>query len=48
MMESVSNVGDWLGWLCNNVDVEGMNKAGLDGVVVNQTICRDSEASAVS
>ena len=48
MVESVSNVGDWLGWLCEHVVVEGMDGVGLDGVVVNQTICRDSVAGKAS
>lgn len=41
-IENVSNVDGWLSWLCNNMSVDSMNGAGLDGQVVITEVCDDA------
>ncbi|CAK3900908.1 Hypothetical predicted protein [Lecanosticta acicola] len=41
-LENISNVNMWLGWLCSQLDSEGMDSVGLDGSLVKQSVCNDS------
>lgn len=43
-MENISNVPGWLGFLCNQLDVNEMNAVGLDGSLVKQSVCQDAQA----
>lgn len=46
VIENISNVGGYLGWLCINVNVGMMNAAGLVGAAVQQQICEDAAAQS--
>lgn len=44
MIENISNVDEWRGWLCDHVDVKGMNSVMLYGDGVRMTICDDASS----
>ncbi len=48
VLENASKVEGWLDWLCQNVDVEKMNAAALDGDAVKYQICADAAGAGAS
>lgn len=39
MIENISNVDGWRTWLCNHIEVKGMNSAMLLGEIVKERLC---------
>lgn len=43
VLENIGNVGGWLDWLCDHLDVEGMNSVGLIGWGSKEQVCEDAK-----
>lgn len=44
VLENIGDTPDWLGWLCENLDTEGMNSVGLVGWGSKQSVCDDARS----
>lgn len=44
VLENIGNVDGWLDWLCEHLDVEGMNGVGLIGWGSKQQVCNDAKS----